>query len=131
MIDVFSLEEVLLEFGFGDQIGRFVVKLAEHTHRAGVGLLGGFSFPVELQSSDHSLIPIVHKSSPSKKDRRPLSKNDDGGIGIEWSGWINCRAAAYLNQWIETGAENAPLTQNVRLRLAFLNPYVLFAFAAL
>jgi hypothetical protein len=32
--------------------------------------LGRFSFPIELQSGDHSLIPIIHKSSPFKKVRR-------------------------------------------------------------
>ena len=95
------MEEVFWSSGSEIEIGRFVVKLAEHTHRAGVGFLGGFSFPVELQDGDHPLIPIVHKSSPSKKDRRALSKNDDGGIGNEWSGWINCRAAAYLNKRME------------------------------
>ena len=69
-VDVFPVEEVLLQVGFRNQVRCFVVKLAEHTHRAGVGLLGWFSFPIELQSRDHALIPIVHKSSPSVKDRR-------------------------------------------------------------
>jgi len=60
-VDVFAMEEVLLELGFGDEIGRFLVKLRKHTDRAGVGFLGGFSFPIELQDGDHPWIPIVHK----------------------------------------------------------------------
>jgi hypothetical protein len=66
-VDVFALQEVLLEFGIGDEIGSFVVELTEQTDRAGVGFLSGFSFPIELQSRHHALIPIVHKYSPSKK----------------------------------------------------------------
>jgi hypothetical protein len=61
VIDVFSLEEVLLEFRFGDQIRGFAIELGEHAHCASVGFLGWFSFPIELQSTDHLLIPIVHK----------------------------------------------------------------------
>jgi hypothetical protein len=70
VIDVFPVEEVLLEFGFRNPIGGFVIELRKHAHRAGVGLLGSFSFPIEWQSSNHALIPIVHKSSPSVKVRR-------------------------------------------------------------
>jgi hypothetical protein len=76
VIDVFALEEVLLELGLRNQIRGFVIELREHAHRAGIGLLGSFSFPIELQSIDHPLVPIVHKDSPSKKDRRALSNND-------------------------------------------------------
>lgn len=71
-VDVFAMQEVLLELGFGDEIGSFVIEFTEHTDRAGVSFLSGFSFPIELQSSDHLLIPIIHKSSPSKKVRRAL-----------------------------------------------------------
>ena len=71
VIDVFPVEEILLEFGLRNQIWGFGIELREHAHRASVGLLGSFSFPIELQSSDHPLIPIVHdKSSPSVKVRR-------------------------------------------------------------
>ena len=82
-VDVFAMEEVFLELGFGDEIGRFVVELREHTDRAGVGFLSRFSFPIELQGCNHALIPIVHKVLLPKKDRRALSKNDGGGTGIE------------------------------------------------
>jgi hypothetical protein len=75
-VDVFALQEVLLELGLGDQIRGFVIELAEHPNRARVGSLSGFSFPIELQSGNHALIPIVHKSSPSKKDWRALSNTN-------------------------------------------------------
>jgi len=65
-VDVFTMEEVLLELGFADQIGSLVIKLREHPHRAGIGFLSRFSFPIELQGCNHALIPIVHKDSPSK-----------------------------------------------------------------
>ncbi len=60
-VDVFAMEEVLLELGLGDEIGRFLVELREPTDRAGVGFLSRFSFPIELQDGDHAWIPIVHK----------------------------------------------------------------------
>jgi hypothetical protein len=50
--------------------------VTEHTDRAGVGFLSGISFAIQLQSGNHALIPVVHKGSPSKKDRRALSNND-------------------------------------------------------
>jgi hypothetical protein len=101
--DVFSVEEILLEFGFRDEIGGFAIELREHTDHAGVGFLGRFSFPVKLQHREHALIPIVHKSSPSKKDKKSFTKNDGDGIGskvgsnqlprsglLEQSDWNEC-----------------------------------------
>jgi len=43
VIDVFTLEEVLLEFLFRNPIGCFGIELRKHAHRASVGLLGSFS----------------------------------------------------------------------------------------
>jgi len=48
VIDVFAVEEVVLEFLLGDKIGGFAIELRKHAHRAGVGLLRAFSFAVEL-----------------------------------------------------------------------------------
>lgn len=83
VIDVFSVEEVLLEFGFRNQIRGFVIELREHAHRARVRLLSSFSFPIELQNIDHPVIPIIHhKSSPFVRNLGELlPKNDDDGIG--------------------------------------------------
>jgi hypothetical protein len=65
VIDVFPLEEIVLEFLLGDQIGGFAVELAEHAHGAGVGLLSPFSFTIELKGLDRSVIPLcLHDTSP-------------------------------------------------------------------
>ena len=67
-INIFTLQEILLEFLLRNQIGGFVTELSKHTHRAGVGLLGAFPLSIELQDIDHTLIPIVHhKNSPPFK----------------------------------------------------------------
>jgi len=70
VIDIFALEEIVLEFLLRNQIRGFAVELRKHAHRASVSLLRAFSLSVELQGVDHALIPIVHHdSSPFKKDR--------------------------------------------------------------
>jgi len=78
-VDVFSVEEIFLQLRFGDEIGSFAIELREHTDHAGVGLLGGFSFPVQLQSGDHLLIPIIHKVLLPKKVRRALQRTTATG----------------------------------------------------
>ncbi len=65
VIDVFSVEEVVLEFLLGDQVGGFAIELSEHANGAGVGLLSPFPFAIELKSLDRSIIPLcLHDSSP-------------------------------------------------------------------
>lgn len=65
VISVFSLEEIVLEFLFGDQVGGFGIELGEHANGACVGLLSPFSFAVELKSLDRSVIPLcLHDTSP-------------------------------------------------------------------
>ena len=65
VINVLSVEEIVLEFLLGDQIGRFAIELAEHANRAGVGLLSSFPFAIELKSLDRSVIPLcLHDTSP-------------------------------------------------------------------
>ena len=48
VIDVFALQKIFLEFLLGNEIRRFAIELRKHAHRAGVGLLRAFSFPIEL-----------------------------------------------------------------------------------
>jgi hypothetical protein len=48
VIDVFALQEILLEFLLRNQIGGFAIELRKHAHRAGVGLLRAFPLPIEL-----------------------------------------------------------------------------------
>jgi hypothetical protein len=65
VIDVLAVEEIILEFLFGDQIGGFGVELGEHTDGAGVGLLSSFPLAVELKSLDCFFIPLcLHDTSP-------------------------------------------------------------------
>jgi hypothetical protein len=70
VIDVLAVEEIVLEFLFGDQIGGFAVELGEHTDGAGVGLLSSFPFAIELKSLDGFVIPLcLHDTSPFFKTR--------------------------------------------------------------
>ena len=48
VINVFPLEEIVLEFLLGDHIGGFAIELGQHADGAGVGLLGSFPFAVEF-----------------------------------------------------------------------------------
>jgi hypothetical protein len=65
VIEVLSVEEIVLEFLFGDQIGGFGVELGEHADGAGVGLLSPFPLAVELKSLDRFVIPLcLHDTSP-------------------------------------------------------------------
>ena len=65
VINVFSVEKIVLEFLLGDQIGGFAIELGEHADGAGVGLLGSFPFAVELKSLNRSVIPLcLHDTSP-------------------------------------------------------------------
>jgi hypothetical protein len=70
VIEVLSVEEIVLEFLLGDQIGGFAVELGEHANGACVGLLSPFSFAVELKRLDRSVIPLcLHDTSPFFKMR--------------------------------------------------------------
>lgn len=70
VINVFPLEEIVLEFLLGDQIGGFGIELGEHADRAGVGLLSAFPLAIELKSLDRSVIPLcLHDTSPFFKTR--------------------------------------------------------------
>ena len=65
VINVLAMEEVVLEFLLGDQVGGFVVELAEHANGAGVGLLSSFPLAIELKSLDRFVIPLcLHDTSP-------------------------------------------------------------------
>ncbi len=65
VINVFSVEKIVLEFLLGDQIGGFAIELGQHADGAGVGLLSSFPFAVELKSLDRSVIPLcLHDTSP-------------------------------------------------------------------
>jgi hypothetical protein len=65
VINVLPVEEIVLEFLLGDQIGSFAAELAEHANGSGIGLLSPFSFAIELKGLDRSVIPLcLHDTSP-------------------------------------------------------------------
>ena len=65
VIDVLSVEEIVLEFLLGDLIGCFAIELDEHANGASVGLLSPFPFAIELKSLDRFVIPLcLHDTSP-------------------------------------------------------------------
>ena len=65
VIDVLAVEEIILKFLLGDQIGGFAVELGEHTDGAGVGLLSSLPLAVELKGLDRFVIPLcLHDTSP-------------------------------------------------------------------
>jgi hypothetical protein len=65
VINVFSVEEIVLEFQFSDEFGGFAVELGKHADGTGVGLLSPFPLAIELKSLDRSVIPLcLHDTSP-------------------------------------------------------------------
>jgi len=54
------MEEVVLEFLFGDLLRAFAVELREHANGSGVSLLGAFPFTIELEGLEHFLVPVCH-----------------------------------------------------------------------
>lgn len=60
LADVLAVEEVVLEFLFGDLLGALAVELGEHADGSGISLLGAFSFAVELERLDHLFVPVLH-----------------------------------------------------------------------
>jgi hypothetical protein len=79
------VEEIVLEFLFGEEIRGFVIELGEHANGASVGLLSPFSFAIELKSLDRSVIPFcLHDTSPfSVRMDFPSTKKGFGGIILD------------------------------------------------
>ena len=63
-VDVFPVEEGVLQLLFGEQVGRCVVELREQAYFADIGLLGTFAFAAELESRNHVLTQWGHEISP-------------------------------------------------------------------
>jgi len=63
-IDVSTVQEVVLQFLFADQIRCFAVKVDQHPYRAGVAFLGGLAHTGQLQGSHGLLVIIFHHTSP-------------------------------------------------------------------
>ncbi len=58
LISVFPPQEIVLKLLLVNEIRRFAVKLDEHAQGPCIGLLCTFPFAVQLESLDHSVIPL-------------------------------------------------------------------------
>jgi len=63
-VDVFPVQEVVLQFLFSNAVGGFVVELREQAYFTDVGLLGTLALPAELKRSNHLLTQWGHEISP-------------------------------------------------------------------
>ena len=63
-IDVFPVQEVVLQFLFSDAVGRFVVELGQQADFPDIGFLSPFTLTTELKSRNHLLTQWGHETSP-------------------------------------------------------------------
>jgi len=63
-VDILAVEEVRLEFLFGDAVGGFVIALREQVYFTDIGLLGTLPLATALKRSDHVLTQWGHEISP-------------------------------------------------------------------
>jgi hypothetical protein len=85
VINVLMMEEVVLELLLSDQIGGFGLELGQHANGAGIGLLTPFSFAIELEGLNSSVIPLcLPDMSPfSNGGITPSHEDGFGGIILE------------------------------------------------
>jgi hypothetical protein len=63
-VNVFPVQEVVLEFRFGDAVWGFAIELREQTNFADIGCLSAFTLATELEGGDHLLTQRGHEISP-------------------------------------------------------------------
>jgi len=63
-VDIFPVQEVVLEFLFRDAVGGFVVELSQQTDFPDIGCLSPFALATELESRNHVLTQWGHEMSP-------------------------------------------------------------------
>jgi len=63
-VDVFPVQEVALQFLFGDAVGGFVVELGQQADFSDIGYLRPFAFAAEVERRDHLLTQWAHVVSP-------------------------------------------------------------------
>jgi hypothetical protein len=54
-VDIFAVQEVVLQFRFSNAVGGFVVELRQEADFSDIGLLGALALATELQGSNHLL----------------------------------------------------------------------------
>jgi hypothetical protein len=64
-VDIFPVQEVVLEFLFRDAVGGCVVELSQQTDFPDRGCLSPFALATELESRNHVLTQWGHEMSPS------------------------------------------------------------------
>jgi hypothetical protein len=68
-VDVFAVQAVVLQFLFGEHVGRFSIELSQQTDLPDRGLLGTLSLATELESRNHVLTQWGHEMSPFVRGR--------------------------------------------------------------
>ena len=63
-VDVFAVQEVVLELLFRDAVGGFVVELSQQADFPDIGFLRPFALATELESRNHLLTQWGHEISP-------------------------------------------------------------------
>jgi hypothetical protein len=63
-IDVFPVQEIALQFLFGDAVGGFVVELGQQADFPDIGFLRPFALATELKRGNHLLTQGAHEISP-------------------------------------------------------------------
>ena len=63
-VDVFAVQEVVLQFLFRDVVGGFVVELSQQAYFPDIGFLRPFALATELESRHHVLTQWGHERSP-------------------------------------------------------------------
>ena len=122
-IIVLSVEEIILEFLFGDFVRGSSVEIDQLTNRAGVAFLSAFAHSCKLQGSYGFLIVVFHHTFLllilDLLDGDPIEKGmikfegfcNLSGMGFKWliKEWFACRVAAYLNQSLKRIGHKAGL----------------------
>src|SRR5438874_1691351 len=63
-INVFAVQEVVLQLLFGEQVGRFAIELSQQAYFTDIGFLSPFAFATELEGRNHLLTQWAHEISP-------------------------------------------------------------------
>ncbi len=63
-INVFAVQEGVLQLLFGEQVGRFAIELSQQAYFTARGFLSPFAFATELEGRNHLLTQWAHEISP-------------------------------------------------------------------
>jgi hypothetical protein len=64
VVNVFTVQEVVLKLGFGDEVGGFAKELREQADLTDIGFLSTFALATELKRGNHLLTQWGHETSP-------------------------------------------------------------------